>query len=565
MRIHRLLVPFVAIPATVAALSVQPAAAQNGGMSTVGAYLAAGAATLRYDLASAARFYRIVYDRNPNNVQLAARILVLWTEAGYLQNAVPMAEIVADVDGTFEPARMVLAAEAFRDGAFDDAREHLAAIQASGLAAIMTEILDAWALAGDGDFNEALELLSETASPGLLHLFHAALIADIAGRQDTALALMSEVYEPGSSQRLTEAYARLLARSGDLAGAARVLRSFLATSPGHATLTPLLEQVANGEEIAPMVATAVEGAAELFYGIASTLIGDEDLDSAIIYLQFARYLGANGDLPTVLLGQVLQSERRHREAVEVFDSIGPDSPFFPRAAIGASVSDSIRGFLDRGAERLEPLFEANPGNIDVANTLASIYRTQERWDEAYTVLTAAIDAAEVFNESDWRLFYQRGVALERTDRWEEAEVEFQRALALSPEQPDVLNYLGYVWVDRGVNLTEALEMIERAAAQVPNSGAIIDSLGWAYYRLGDYEAAVSALEAAVQLSPDHPVILDHLADAYWRVGRTLEAQYKWAQALEESPDDALAEALRDKLENGLPEAEATGGGVFELN
>lgn len=550
-----------------ASMPTQAFAQQNGnGISTVGAYLAANAAIARSDLLAAAYFYRVVFDRNPGNTQLAARVLLLWTEAGEIDEASRMADVVLSSNAGYEPARMVLAARAIREMDFGIAQMHLDAIAGDSLADVTTGVLTGWMMAGDGEIDAAIEHLAELDESELFQVFHAALIADMDGQSELALALISQVYAPGSSQRLTEAFARILARNGLYADADSVLTDFLSNTPNHPTLGPLLNDVRARAEIASTIENAQQGAAELFYGLASSLVGDQAFDTAIIYLQFARYIGANGDLPAALLGQVLQAQQRHEEAALVFDSIDAGSPFYRLAAIGASISDSRLGFADRAAARLEPITAADPKYVDAASALAGVYASQQRWDDVIALLTTTIDLAEVFLAEDWQLFYQRGVALERVGRWDEAEIEFRRALALSPDQPDVLNYLGYTWVDRGENLVEGLEMIERAAEQSPNSGAIIDSLGWAYYQLGDFETAVAALETAVLLSPSHPVILEHLGDAYWRVGRTLEAEYKWGQALEEDPDDDMAERLRDKLDNGLPMlVDGAAGGVFEIN
>src|SRR5690606_33991930 len=144
----------------------------------------------------------------------------------------------------------------------------------------------------------------------------------------------------------------------------------------------------------------------------------------------------------------------------------------------------------------------------------------------------------------WTLFYFRGIAYERAKQWDKAEADLLQALALFPEQPHVLNYLGYSWVDQGMHLDEAMDMIARAVELRPNDGYIVDSLGWAHYRLGNYEEAVRELERAVELRPEDPVINDHLGDAYWKVGRRLEARFQWAHARDLDPEpDALEEIL----------------------
>ena len=183
--------------------------------------------------------------------------------------------------------------------------------------------------------------------------------------------------------------------------------------------------------------------------------------------------------------------------------------------------------------------------------LGDLMRRNERWDDAIDSYTKAIDRVGVLEKRHWRILYSRGIVLERAKRWPEAEKDFLRALKFEPDQPYVLNYLGYSWVDKGVNLQKALRMIHNAVRKKPNDGYIIDSLGWVYYRLGNYEKAVLELERAVQLRPEDPIINNHLGDAYWRVGRELEARFQWKRALSFKPEAEVEDEVRKKLEKGL--------------
>jgi tetratricopeptide (TPR) repeat protein len=563
------LVRFLAAVAVAAATNAwtAPASAQIGttGVSTTGAYLAARTASYRYDLAAAAQYYRVVFDRNPGDLPLASAILSLWVEAGEVDRAEAVAEAIIAIDPGYEPARLVLATIAFANGEFARAGVQVSAVTGDALAQAATDVLSAWAEVGRGNLDAALEIL-EGPNAGLFGAFHASLIADLDGRSEEAVALMETVYAPQSSQRMTEAYARQLARVGRTEDAVGVLSFYLSALPGHPTLTQLLADIEAGEPIEPMIETARQGAAELFYGVGSSLVAGEELDTAIIYLRLAQHIGQNTDFGILLLGQILQSQRRFEEAAGVFDAIPADSPLFITAAVSASISDEIRGETEAASARLEPVIAANPDNLDAGATLADIYRTQGRFEDAEVVLTGVIGSLGTFIPDDWLLFFGRGISYERTGRWEQAEADFRQALALVPDQPDVLNYLGYTLVVRGENLDEAFEMIERAVEQRPESGHIVDSLGWAYYSLGDYETAVPILERAVELVPYQPEILDHLGDAYWRVGRRLEAVYQWNHTLFFDPEPEFAQAVQDKIDNGLPDIEegAPEGGVLEI-
>ncbi len=176
-------------------------------------------------------------------------------------------------------------------------------------------------------------------------------------------------------------------------------------------------------------------------------------------------------------------------------------------------------------------------------------RSFERSGEAAPLYSALIaDGSE-----DWRLYFARGAARERLGQPEGAEADLRRALTLSPEQPDVMNYLGYTWVDRGVRLEEGLAMLRRAAELRPNSGAVLDSLGWAHFKLGNYEDALGFLERAVELEPADPILNDHLGDAYWRVGRRVEARFQWRRVLTLEPEAGLRADAERKAEAGLPQ------------
>jgi Flp pilus assembly protein TadD len=178
-------------------------------------------------------------------------------------------------------------------------------------------------------------------------------------------------------------------------------------------------------------------------------------------------------------------------------------------------------------------------------------RREERWAEAIPVYDAAIALVPEVKPDHWALFFSRAICEESLRNWDKAEADFRKALELNPDQPQVLNYLGYSFVDRGVNLDEALAMIERAVKAEPDSGYIIDSLAWAYFRLGRYADALAPMEKASLLEPVDPIVTDHLGDVYWAVGRKREAEFQWRRALSFDPEEKDATRIRRKLEIGL--------------
>ena len=259
-------------------------------------------------------------------------------------------------------------------------------------------------------------------------------------------------------------------------------------------------------------------------------------------------LGLESDNPTALfsLGQLLSERAREDLAINVYRQIGSDTPYSWYARL--SIADALHGQekIDEAVGILQAMADERQERSDVMRTLADLFRIEKQFEEAIEAYGEAF--AREDGEADWRLHYTRGIALERAEQWERAEADFLAALALEPDQPLVLNYLGYSWVEQGVELERAKAMIETAVSKRPEDGYITDSLGWVLFRLGDYEGAVVHLERAVTLEPGDPVINDHLGDAYWLVGRKLEARYQWLRALSLEPDAEVEADIRLKLD-----------------
>jgi len=258
-----------------------------------------------------------------------------------------------------------------------------------------------------------------------------------------------------------------------------------------------------------------EGIAKAFQDLTNVLKDEANASYLLLYAQAARYIAPQNANTHLSAARLLNDLKQHSAAAEIFAQVHPDDDAFQSAEMGRADALRRAGRLDHA--------------IDVL-----IQLTQENSDSPMI-----------------QLLYSRGITFERLDMWEEAEADFREALLLNPDNPSVLNYLGYSLVDRGMKFDEALEMIETAVEARPGNGAIIDSLGWVYFKLGRYEEAVAPLERAAELVPSDPIVSDHLADAYWKVGRFTEARFQWRRALSFEPDEAEAELIRRKLAIGL--------------
>ncbi|RMH39445.1 MAG: tetratricopeptide repeat protein [Alphaproteobacteria bacterium] len=305
-----------------------------------------------------------------------------------------------------------------------------------------------------------------------------------------------------------------------------------------------------------------EGAAEVFFTVAAAVSGETTNTNALVYARAALHLRPGHVDAALLAADLLEAEGQHDLADAVYSTVPVDHPAYPEAAIGrAEVLMAIER-NDDAIELLKSLVASRPNDPDILSALATAYRRLERWAEAEETYSRAIDAKPRIETRDWSLFYARAIARERQGKWEAAEADFRKALELNPDQPSVLNYLGYSLIERGEKLDEALEMIKRAVAGRPDDGYILDSLAWAYFKLGRYDEAVEPMERATELLPSDPILNDHLGDIYWMVGRKREARFQWRRALSFGPEPDEAKRISRKLEVGLDQVlaeEANGG------
>ncbi len=304
-----------------------------------------------------------------------------------------------------------------------------------------------------------------------------------------------------------------------------------------------------------------DGIARVFFTVADTLAAEADPQIVLLYSRVAEHLDPDLFEATILSAQLLEHLQRYELAVTTYGRISPDFYAYPEAALGGR-ADALRRLerVEEAIGELNALAKAYPDLAPVHVTLGDTLRFEERFEEAVVAYDAAIDlyGPEPPDHRWGGVFFARAISHERLKQWPEAEADFRKALELNPPgQASVLNYLGYSFVEKRINLDEALGgMIEQAVAAEPRSGYIVDSLGWVYFRLGRYEEAVVQMERAVELMPVDPVVNDHLGDTYWAVGRKREAEFQWSRALSFITEDSDLEEIkpdriRRKLEVGL--------------
>jgi Flp pilus assembly protein TadD len=331
---------------------------------------------------------------------------------------------------------------------------------------------------------------------------------------------------------------------------------------GDRRLEVLERDLAAGKIPAPVIKTGIEGAAESLFGVSGYLSRGTSRQIGLAYAQLAVYLDPGLVEARLLIAGLLHQAQQYDLAIAAFEAIPADAPEALDAEIGRAEAMKEVGRVDEAIAALRDTAAAHPRSIEAHTSLGDMLRRDSQFAEAGDAYDGALALVPHPEQRHWPLFYQRGIAFERSDQWPRAEADFLKALDLEPDQPLVLNYLGYSWVEMGENLAEAQAMIEKAVEQRPDDGYIVDSLGWVLYRLGDFDGAVEHLEKAVELKPVDPVINDHFGDALWMVGRRIEARFQWRRSLSFEPEEDNAERIRRKLAAGLDtvlEEEAAAG------
>ena len=366
---------------------------------------------------------------------------------------------------------------------------------------------------------------------------HVGLMYDFANKPKEAGARLERAYKLDDfALRVVDAYGRWLSRNDTADAAAAVYEAFDKKLARHPLVVDGIREAKAGKKMPPLIHSAQAGAAEALYGIGASLTrrGAEDL--ALVYLQLALYLEPTHALALLSLGDLYETVKRPQLAIKAYERVPANSLLKRNAQIQLATNlDTVERSED-GIKILKGLTEENPKDIESIMALGNIERGKKKFAECGDTYTLGIDALPSINDQSWVFFYFRGICYERSKQWPKSEADLKKALELKPEQPHVLNYLGYSWIDQGINLDEGMKMIRRAVEQRPDDGYIVDSLGWAYYRIGNFEEATKHLERAIDLRPEDPTINDHLGDAYWKVGRKLEAKFQWAHARDLKPE-----------------------------
>ncbi|WP_424927195.1 tetratricopeptide repeat protein [Amaricoccus tamworthensis] len=539
------------------AVALTAGAAPASALNLSGAYLAAMQADFRDDYAPAAEYYERALRKDPENAGLLQNSVVMLAAMGRIGDAREQADRLSELMPENQVAILVRLSDAIANKDFEGALEIL---NASGntVNPLLEGLLEGWIHAGMGDFTAAQEQFdSMTASDALeaYGQYHKALVLALAGDFNSADRIMDgDANGPLHLNRSSLlAHAQVMAQVGQTEEAIAVLDGALANGVPDAALVSLRDRLASGEEVVfTHITSAARGAAEAYLTLAEAMDGRESSRVSLIHAQLAAHIDPDLTEARMLSAELLEEQGQFELAGAALAEIPATSPWFVTSQIRRATIENSAGNIDRGIEVLEELAATEPDRVEVHSALGDALRSAERYEEAVTAYTDAIDLVENPVRSHWVIFYTRGISNERADDWPAAKADFRKALELEPNQPLVLNYLGYSMVEEGEELDEALELIEAAVAARPDDGYITDSLGWVLYRLGRIEEAVPHMLRAVELTPDDPIINDHLGDVLWKAGRKREAEFQWRRALSFGPaEDLDMDRVRKKIEMGL--------------
>ncbi len=553
--------PLTRMAAVCAALFVAVPQAARADYSPVsdptvaGSYLAARLAGSERDTDAAVTYLRALLKMDPRNDEVMERAFFAMLVDGDVDDSIPLAERMVKVDRSHRIARLVLAARAIKKGDYQRARTNLSLSVRGPIGDLTATLLAAWTMLGSGNAKAGVDMIDRLQGPDWYAAFkdlNAGLIFDAAGmKKDAGKRLEAAMKLDPSSVRAVDAYARWASRNAGAPTALDAYQAFDKLLPRHPLIASAVADLKEGKQLPALIKTPQEGASEVLYGLGAALARQGGEDLALVYLQLALWLSPDHPLAGLTLADLYEQLKQPDKAIQVYEKVPDGSPLKRNAEVQLAINLDATEKYDEARKHLQALIKADPKDLEAIVALAGIERGRKMFGECVTTYDKALGLVPNPGRNSWTLFYFRGICNEQSNKWDAAEADLKKALVLFPDQPHVLNYLGYSWVNKGINLDQGLDMIRKAVALRPDDGYIVDSLGWAYYKLGRYEDAVNELERAVELKPQDPVINDHLGDAYWKVGRQLEATFQWNHARDLKPEPDEMVKIVKKLQGGL--------------
>ena len=514
-----------------------------------GNYLAGRFAQRQQDWDSAQKFMNQVMSFDADNDVLRQRAFLLTLGAQQYDRARELAKAVAGEKDGAELADIYLACDALAHDDFKGAIDYVGKLPDDGFGQYTKPLLTAWSLLGEGKKAEALKLLQKDSDPSdPTYNMHAGLMEELTGDTKAAGAHYKTAMENGLTMHTAIIVANYYVRNGQPDTAKTIYESLGKLYAFNPFMGAMSTQ---GMTSKPNVTRAADGAAIALFDLATLLFERRAYDSAQIYGSMVLLLSPKSPFAAMMMGDIAALNDQHDKAIEDYNSIAKDSPLFWLSRTRVAEVYEAEDRIDQAVALLTQLSQNKETHLQALVSLGDLYRRHDQYQDAFNAYDAALASVDVVKEEHWPIVYARGMSLERLNNWQMAEKDLLTALKFQPDNPMILNFIGYSWADKGVHLDQALDFIRRAVAQRPDDGYILDSYGWALYRTGNYKEAVNWMEKAIGIIPDDSTMLDHLGDAYWQVGRQNEARFKWRRAHELSKDASFRAGVEKKLQVGV--------------
>lgn len=532
-----------------------------GARSLYGAYLAGRVAHMRQDFDNAAEYYKIVMDKDVSNTAVNRTVYVILSSLGQIGQASPYAQKEIDGGNTESIAPLIVAIKDFADGKYADSRKNISLIKDKTHQTLINPLFIAWTFAGEKNEKDAIASINKiTNDPALetMKIFHKAMIYDYLGNKEKAKEMFDEIilhHHKSVTYRLLEVITDFYVRIGDKEGAQKIFNKYNDDGLLSVLLTNIDRKMKQTKTDSPAVInTPQKGLAEALFNIGTLFrSAPGGTEFAQIYIAAASYLNPQYDISQIALANVLEELGLLKEANKYYEQIGKDSGSYFIAR--AKIIENLNTLKEYSAaeKQIESLLKDYPDNTQLLSDLGMVYNNMNKHEEAVKYYQKAIDSSgDAENRELWPVYYAMAVSYDKLNQKAKAEQNLQKALVLSRQNPDILNYLGYSWLEQGRNVEQAVAMILKAYSQYPYEGYILDSVGWMYFKLGMYPKAVEFLEQAAAINPSNAVINDHLGDAYWFANRKNEAVFQWNHALvlKEDSDSVNLLQIKNKIENG---------------
>lgn len=493
------------------------------------------------------------YAADPGRVEIAQQAFAACLTVGRPE-VVRLARTLPDN----QAAQLLLAGAEGKASNWEAAEQRYRSISRQGFVQFLQPILVAWAQQGGGHTDAALATLRPLVEGSRLrgiYAMHAGMIADLGERPNDAARLyrIARTEAGGVNLRLGRVIASWQARTGHLADAQQTIR---ALSDGNDELSIAIPALVASVSARPVV-RASDGIAEAYLAFVAPLRQQDQADAANTLLRLALFLKPDLSAARLIVADGEDGAGNSLQALKTLAPVPATDPLISVVRLRRAMFTERAGNSEDAARDLEQIGRDYPDSPLPLAQLGDLLRGKNRYAEAIGAYDRAIGRVRAPQRSAWPLFYARGISQERSGNWTMAQADLERALQLAPDQPYVLNYLGYSWADQGQHLAQAKQMLTRALELRPSDGSIVDSLGWLQLRQGDTKAAVASLERAVEMLPEDATINGHLGDAYWAVGRKREAQFQWRRALVLNPEAEEAAKLQTKLSEVATQAETS--------